>query len=98
MRLLLAIGATICCVVGIIFFSELVSNFGEVWRDSSNHVYIILGYFLVAGYPFLTFAPMIMLFQYRRIEIPRRRLVFIGLVELFVILVFLSLLPAKGHI
>jgi hypothetical protein len=90
MRIILSIGATICCIIGLFTFVKIVSEIALFWPDIyfPDAIYGLL-------YAILTFIPLIVLIRSERLIKPSVRFVFVGIIETIVIFLFLMVMTVR---
>jgi len=90
MRIILSIGATICCIIGLFTVVKIVSQVAPFWPNIyfPDALYGLL-------YAILTFIPLFVLVWSERLEKPSVRFVFVGIIETIVIFLFLMVMTVR---
>jgi hypothetical protein len=92
MRKVLAIGATICCIIGLYCFYDLVWGIVKFWPDFLHVPRLPIYCFFCTVFLILAFAPTIMLIRASKLEKRRSRFIAVGVIEVIVIGLFLAML------
>jgi hypothetical protein len=92
MRTVLAIGATICFVIGLYCLYDLAWGIVKLWPDFLYVPRLPVYCFFCTVFLILAFAPIIMLIRARKLEKRHSRFIAIGVIEVIVIGLFLAML------